>query len=254
MPRKFYAASPSSPTPASSADSRCGPRRAEHRARRVRRRTLAALVAALVAIPARSRCRSSLDEIAAVCAAAPRTGALRAPDRGRAAEAPAESRDARRRDAHGLALSRRERRRSPTPIPRNGERTYSLWDYLERDQRRRALHDRRRRRRRSRCCSARPASATELPTDPTLSPDRQHLVTADFCAEHCTNELAVWRVTRDGVRKDARVDARASPGPTRRRRGRMRTPSRSSTRRRGSRRRARSSAPRRPDWIRVPAP
>jgi hypothetical protein len=42
----------------------------------------------------------------------------------------------------------------------------------------------------------------ELPTEPVLSPDRQRLVTADFCAARCVNELAIWRVTRDGVRKE----------------------------------------------------
>jgi hypothetical protein len=40
-----------------------------------------------------------------------------------------------------------------------------------------------------------------LPSEPTLSPDRQHLVTADFCAGDCDGELAVWRVTRDDVVK-----------------------------------------------------
>ena len=43
---------------------------------------------------------------------------------------------------------------------------------------------------------------TVLPSDPTLSPDRQRLATADFCAENCDNEVAVWRVTRDSVVKD----------------------------------------------------
>jgi len=42
---------------------------------------------------------------------------------------------------------------------------------------------------------------TSLPSDPRLSPDRQQLLTADFCADHCTGEVAVWRITRDGVRK-----------------------------------------------------
>ena len=42
----------------------------------------------------------------------------------------------------------------------------------------------------------------ELPSDPRLSPDRQRLVTADFCGQRCLNELALWRVTRDGVRKE----------------------------------------------------
>ncbi len=43
---------------------------------------------------------------------------------------------------------------------------------------------------------------TELPAEPKVSPDRARLVTADFCASACVNELAVWRVTRDGVRKE----------------------------------------------------
>jgi hypothetical protein len=42
----------------------------------------------------------------------------------------------------------------------------------------------------------------DLPSDPKLSPDRQRLVTADFCEHRCVNELALWRITRDGVRKE----------------------------------------------------
>ncbi|GMU71821.1 MAG: hypothetical protein AMXMBFR42_12820 [Burkholderiales bacterium] len=42
---------------------------------------------------------------------------------------------------------------------------------------------------------------TDLPSEPKLSPDRQHLVTADFCASDCANELAIWRVARSGVTK-----------------------------------------------------
>ncbi len=42
---------------------------------------------------------------------------------------------------------------------------------------------------------------TDLPSDPVLSPDRQNLITADFCAERCTNEIVLWRVTKDGVHK-----------------------------------------------------
>ncbi len=43
---------------------------------------------------------------------------------------------------------------------------------------------------------------TSLPAEPRLSPDRARLATADFCASSCVNELAVWRVTRDGVQKE----------------------------------------------------
>ncbi len=42
-----------------------------------------------------------------------------------------------------------------------------------------------------------------LPAEPFLAPDRQRLVVADFCAKDCTNELSVWRVTREGIRKEA---------------------------------------------------
>jgi hypothetical protein len=42
----------------------------------------------------------------------------------------------------------------------------------------------------------------DLPSDPKLSPDRRRLVTADFCERHCVNELALWRVTKDGVHKE----------------------------------------------------
>lgn len=42
----------------------------------------------------------------------------------------------------------------------------------------------------------------EVPSDPRLSPDRARLVTADFCATRCGNELALWRVARDGIRKE----------------------------------------------------
>ena len=44
--------------------------------------------------------------------------------------------------------------------------------------------------------------SVELPSEPALSPDRQRLATADFCASQCVNELAVWRVTREGVVKE----------------------------------------------------
>lgn len=41
-----------------------------------------------------------------------------------------------------------------------------------------------------------------LTAEPVLSPDRQYIVTADFCTSGCDNEVALWRITRDDVRKD----------------------------------------------------
>lgn len=83
----------------------------------------------------------------------------------------------------------------------NGGRSYSLWDYLgeinavvlyttDGDDVTFTVLQR---------VSGRKAS---LPADPKLSPDRARLVTADFCDKHCVNELAVWRVTKDGIRKE----------------------------------------------------
>jgi hypothetical protein len=83
----------------------------------------------------------------------------------------------------------------------NGGRSYSLWDFISEintvviyatdgDDASFTLLQR---------ATGRKA---ELPSDPKLSPDRARLVTADFCTRQCTNELAVWRVSRDGIRKE----------------------------------------------------
>jgi hypothetical protein len=50
---------------------------------------------------------------------------------------------------------------------------------------------------------------TELPTEPQLAPDRAHLVTADVCQGKCSNEIVVWRVTREAIRRELSW----SPGP-----------------------------------------
>jgi hypothetical protein len=42
----------------------------------------------------------------------------------------------------------------------------------------------------------------ELPAEPKVAPDRQRLVTADFCATRCSNELVVWRITPEGIVRD----------------------------------------------------
>jgi len=43
----------------------------------------------------------------------------------------------------------------------------------------------------------------ELPAEPQVSPDRARIATADFCPSRCANQLVLWRVTRDGVRKES---------------------------------------------------
>lgn len=89
---------------------------------------------------------------------------------------------------------------SDSDDPVNG-RSYSLWDYLDSinavvlytnagDSSGYVLLQRAGNRR------------VDLPAEPKLSPDRTHLVTADVCASHCANEIAVWKVTRGGVFKE----------------------------------------------------
>ena len=42
----------------------------------------------------------------------------------------------------------------------------------------------------------------DLPAEPQLSPDRLYIVTADVCPIRCTNEIAVWRVSPESLRKE----------------------------------------------------
>jgi len=42
----------------------------------------------------------------------------------------------------------------------------------------------------------------DLPAEPQLSPDRLHIVTADVCPTRCINEIAVWRVAPESLRKE----------------------------------------------------
>jgi len=84
----------------------------------------------------------------------------------------------------------------------NGGRSYALWDYLDRvnmaviyatqgDDASFVLLQRT------------TGRTFEVPAEPKLAPDRQRLATADFCTQGCSNAVAVWRITRDAVRKEA---------------------------------------------------
>jgi hypothetical protein len=42
----------------------------------------------------------------------------------------------------------------------------------------------------------------ELPAEPLLSPDRLRFVTADVCPSRCINEIAVWRLSPESLRKE----------------------------------------------------
>ena len=42
-----------------------------------------------------------------------------------------------------------------------------------------------------------------VPSEPVIAPDERHFATADFCAKECDNRVAVWRIERNGVRKES---------------------------------------------------
>jgi len=46
-------------------------------------------------------------------------------------------------------------------------------------------------------------NVTAVPAEPSLSPDRQRLAVADFCRANCDNEVSLWRIARDGIRKES---------------------------------------------------
>jgi hypothetical protein len=83
----------------------------------------------------------------------------------------------------------------------NGGRSYSLWDYLN-ELNAVVLYTTDGDDVTFTVLQRATGRKTELPSDPKVSPDRAHLVTADFCEQRCVNELAVWRVTREAIRKE----------------------------------------------------
>ena len=80
----------------------------------------------------------------------------------------------------------------------DGGRTYSLWDFLS-EINAALLYTTDGDTIGFRLLQRTNGRSFELPTEPKVSPDRVHLATADFCATRCVNELAIWRVTRDGL-------------------------------------------------------
>ena len=93
-------------------------------------------------------------------------------------------------------------------VASNGGRSYSLWDYVS-ELNAVVLYTTDGDDVSFTVLQRATARKTELPSDPKVSPDRAYIVTADFCAKRCVNELAVWRVTREGIVK-AWTDAAAS--------------------------------------------
>src|SRR5215831_18133768 len=171
------------------------------------RRFRAIVAAACCASPLAIGAPLSNDELAQVCAEADGVA-----DCGRLVEAVQLKRlpNLARREGNALMVSLYPSGTATFTDGEGGEagRSYSLWDYLDGinavllytiagDVTTFTLLQRTSNRR------------TELPTEPQLAPDRQRLVTADVCETRCSNEIAVWRVTREGVRKELAW----SPGP-----------------------------------------
>jgi hypothetical protein len=83
-----------------------------------------------------------------------------------------------------------------------GARTYAVWDYLEKldtlvlfttvGERSGFL-----------LVQRRTGDEYRVPSEPMMAPDDRHFATADVCAQQCDNEVAVWRIAVDGVRKEA---------------------------------------------------
>jgi hypothetical protein len=83
-----------------------------------------------------------------------------------------------------------------------GARTYAVWDYIA-DLDTIVLFATNGDRTEFWLVQRRGGAETRMPSEPVISPDRKRIATADFCADLCDNELAVWRIGPDGARKES---------------------------------------------------
>ena len=82
-----------------------------------------------------------------------------------------------------------------------GARTYAVWDYIE-DLEVVVLFATDGDRSEFWIVQRRGGGEFRLPSEPVLAPGHKRFATADFCAEACGNELAIWRIDDTGVRKE----------------------------------------------------
>ena len=82
-----------------------------------------------------------------------------------------------------------------------GARTYAVWDYIE-DLEAVVLFATEGDRTEFWIVARRGGGEFRVPSEPVLAPGHQRFATADFCANACGNELAVWRIDGGGVRKE----------------------------------------------------
>lgn len=83
-----------------------------------------------------------------------------------------------------------------------GATTYAVWDYLA-SLDTLVLFTTRGERTDFLLLERRGGDEQRLPSAPVVAPDERHFATADVCARDCDNEVAVWRIGRDGIRKEA---------------------------------------------------
>jgi hypothetical protein len=82
-----------------------------------------------------------------------------------------------------------------------GARTYAVWDYLE-DLETLVLFSTDGDRTEFWLVQRRSGGEYRVASEPVLAPGHRRFATADFCAQQCDNELAVWRIDAGGVRKE----------------------------------------------------
>jgi hypothetical protein len=82
-----------------------------------------------------------------------------------------------------------------------GVRSYAVWDYVE-DLESVILFATNGDRTEFWWVQRRGGGEFRIPAEPVLAPGHRQFATADFCAQECDNEIAVWRVDASGVRKE----------------------------------------------------
>jgi hypothetical protein len=83
-----------------------------------------------------------------------------------------------------------------------GARSYAVWDYLE-DPDTLVLFTTNGDRSGFLLVQRHGGEEYRVPSEPVLAPDGRHFATADFCAKDCDNEVALWRIAQNGVRKES---------------------------------------------------
>ena len=82
-----------------------------------------------------------------------------------------------------------------------GARSYALWDYVE-DLESVVLFATNGDRTEYWWVQRRGGGEFRIPSEPVLAPGHRQFATADFCAQECDNQIAVWRVDASGVHKE----------------------------------------------------